>query len=422
MSNLLGAKGAIQSGVLYTDRRDLYLNANTVSELWGSAIPFTTFSRKLSKKKSADPDFKMFEHRAKWDDMKWQVPSGDSSGTALVAGNSAVTVDYDPATMNGIAPYKGLQVDVYSNSTGAPGTYKGQGVILSVTEADDSVSIKFVHVAAGSPAIAASDWFLVVGHASEEGSGSPEAWADELTTTWNSTGIFKTSVEITGTLYEAALKGGYVNEFARLQTEKRKEHALKLEKAFIFSRRKGGLAAPDHITGTKLSIRTTHGAYNILQDAGQTISTAIGTAATAWKNFSDDSMDIFKYSNDRSIKYVFAGDAYLGKIQELVGDSTTKFLKVHDKAFGFDARELETSYGIMRIIRSPLMTRTSGGIFSSKGIVVDPSSIHHVTYRKRKYQTAIHENDFDGQKDQYFADEGIAMTLPERSFVHDFSG
>jgi hypothetical protein len=43
-------------------------------------------------------------------------------------------------------------------------------------------------------------------------------------------------------------------------------------------------------------------------------------------------------------------------------------------------------------------------------VMLDKGTVNRVIYRNPAYQTAIQENDFDGQKDQFFSDEGIGVT------------
>jgi hypothetical protein len=424
MAPTIGVKDSFAGGslgTLYTDRRNFYLNPNMVTELWPSSIPFTTFSRKMSKKKTGDPDYKMFKHDSEWEDMKFVVKAGYTDTALPAAKSSLADVDVDIDGSTSIVPYVGLKVDIYDSTLA---TYKGQAIVKSVDTAADHIDI-VVTDRSGTPDVVAGDYMLVTGHASEEGSGSPEAWADDLETSWNSAGIFKTSVEVTGTLYEMALRG-YSKEFARLQVQKRHEHAIKEEKDYLFSRRIGGTAsAPDHAVGAngKL-IRTTHGAVPILKGESRnyTVDTSSPSEGSVWQQFVKTAKDsIFEYSNEKGIKYGFAGDGFLYEVDKMVDAKVTRFVKGKENRFGFDIRTLETPFGILKLVRSPLLTRTHGGIYTNECLIVDPETISHVTYRRSKYQSNIQANDIDGQKDQYFSDSGIAITQPKKSCMVKFA-
>ena len=426
MAPIVGVKDSFAGGslgTLYTDRRNFYLNPNQVTELWPSSIPFTTFSRKMSKKKTNDPDYKMFKHESEWEDMKFQVKTGYTPAALPAPKSSLADVNVDIDGSTSIVPYVGLKVDIYDDTLA---TYKGQAIVKAVDGSNDQIDI-VVTDRSGTPNVEADDYLLVVGHASEEGSGSPEAWADDLDTSWNSAGIFKTSVEVTGTLYEMALRG-YSKEFARLQVQKRHEHAIKEEKDYLFSRRIGGTAssaAPDHVTGAggKL-MRTTHGAVPILTGASRafTVDTSSPSEGSTWQQFVKTAKDsIFEYSNEKGIKYGFCGDGFLYEVDKMVDSKVTRFVKGKENRFGFDIRTLETPFGILKLVRSPLLTRTHGGIYTDQCLVVDPETISHVTYRRSKYQTNMQANDIDGQKDQYFSDSGIAITQPKKSCMVKFA-
>ena len=53
-------------GVLFSERRDFYLNPNQTKELWTDITPFTTMLLNRSTTNTSDPDYKMFEHRSGW--------------------------------------------------------------------------------------------------------------------------------------------------------------------------------------------------------------------------------------------------------------------------------------------------------------------------------------------------------------------
>ena len=54
----LGTGGA--SGVLYTDRRDFYIDPQVVKELWTDVAPFKTVISNKETRQTNDPVFKMF--------------------------------------------------------------------------------------------------------------------------------------------------------------------------------------------------------------------------------------------------------------------------------------------------------------------------------------------------------------------------
>ena len=411
-----GAKSALNSGVLYEDRRNLYLNPHITKELYPSVTPFTTLIQNMSMVKTPDPDYKMFEHEASWVDMRFlQAGSGNTDALAVSTESADITID-------GVVgqPYLGLKVDIYADSAGSPGTYKGQAVITTMTSSS-VVQVTPIYKLA-DPSFADNDIFVAVGHAAGEGTGAPEATSDELTIAWNSAEIMKTPVEITGTLHEMALRG-YSSELARLRDDKEKQHKILKEKSFLLGRRLGAdyTASTAHINGADgKKIRTTHGVVPFIYDESPSANKIAVTMSTyTYDSFIDDMQIQFLYSNDNAIKYAVTGDTALGywsKIESsgfLGNAGVTINISPEEERFGFNVRNLRTPSGLLRLTRSPLMSQGMQGVYSGYMVIVDPENVQHVTYRASRYETNIQANDLDGQKDQYFSDEGLGITLPK---------
>ena len=202
----MAAKNLAASGVLYTDRRDFYIDPQVVKELWTDVAPFTTVLSNKETRQTNDPVFKMFEHRNPW------VKQEFSSATD-VASQAADDTESDVMDVDGItglnsscdASWRGLIADVWNENKD---TKRGQVMVSSIT---DSNTIKFKVIGSAAIDVADNDVFVVVGNAQGEGTEAPEAWADELQVCWNSCQIFKTPLEITGTLLQASLEVNHLN-------------------------------------------------------------------------------------------------------------------------------------------------------------------------------------------------------------------
>jgi hypothetical protein len=408
---------ADNNGVLFTDRRNLYLDPNITHELYPSVTPFLTFiSRVQKRKKTKDPDFKMFEHRSKFYDMYCLINDGAISEN-LVVGTETGTIAID-GMIGGIQ--LGSLVDVWNN---AKTTYKGQAIVTTYTS---QTSIELTATYVSSAALADNDYLFIISDAQAEGSGAPTAFADELEIAWNSCGIMKTPVQITGTLLEMSLKG-YSKELARLRIEKEKEHKMKKEKAFLFSRRIGGLStAPAHtVDSSGNAIRTTHGIIPSIEGYNSGSNVIQRQMATFnYDAFVDDMVTMFADVNERSVKYGFAGAGYLSYLNKISQGGflrdTNIYLNPNTKMskYGFNIRELETPEGVLKLVPTRELTKTHGGLYTNTCVIIDPENVYHVTYRPSKYQTSIQDNDVDGIKDQYFSDEGCGVVLPETHFIH----
>ena len=240
------------AGILYTDRRDFYLTPNTVAELYKTVSPFTSVLGRFGTKRTYDPDFKLFEHRAGWLNMKCYV---DASSANIEEGK-AVSINLDNGA--GVRSYyftteteaEGTMLDIWDSTST---TYKATGYITAVTPsttAHDAVTFYPINVAeSGATDLADGDVAYITGNAREEGGKATHAWDSPMEVVWNSSAIMKTSLEITGTLLAMSQLRGGSNELGRFRDLKAKEHKIKQAKALYFSRRYGGTStAPGDTT------------------------------------------------------------------------------------------------------------------------------------------------------------------------------
>ena len=228
----MAAKNLAASGVLYTDRRDFYIDPQVVKELWTDVAPFTTVLSNKETRQTNDPVFKMFEHRNPWVKQSFHFGAAVTIGDPDTGATSAViAVD----TISGLeaaatASWQGLIVEAWNAAE------TSRLAVLLIIDADggSDVTCKALWTNDdGSYATSDGDICHVIGNAQGEGEESPEAWADELQVVWNSCQIFKTPLEITGTLLQASLRGES-SELARLRLQKNQEHKMQKEKAFLY--------------------------------------------------------------------------------------------------------------------------------------------------------------------------------------------
>jgi hypothetical protein len=417
------------SGVLYTDRRNFYIDPQTVHELWTDVAPFTTMISSMGSRSTNDPLFKMFEHRNPWVKQTWLCNGdtdnldSDNTTTTTVTVDGASNIEISDALV-------GIEAEVWTDGYGSK---KAVVVVDSVTSSTVIV-VKTLWTSTGSDiALADDDIFLVIGNAHGEGTDAPEAWADELQVVWNSTQIFKTPLQITGTLLQAALRGES-SELERLRLQKNQEHKIQKEKAFLFGTRVGGTNLGDNFNGTSADafadggatdadgnlIRTTYGIVKAIEDFGassgdyQNIFTV--DSAYAYGNFVDDMEKVFQYVPTSGVKRAFCGAGALGywskmsAASNMAGNSgwTVNLGDMKRDALGFNYRVLETPHGMLQLIPTPALR----GPYNKYMLCVDDSNLFHAQYRAPMYQTNIKtDNAFDAVKDQYFSDEGIGISL-----------
>ena len=326
------------SGVLYTDRRNFYVDPQVTKELWTDVAPFTTMISNQEQRKVPDPVFKMFEHRNPWVKQEFQA----AEGATLDNDDAGDSLEVDGASNLASSPdssWIGLVCEIWNSDKD---TNRGTAVITAIPEANH-ITVKAV---AGAISVSNNDYFMVVGNARGEGSSAPEAWADELQVVYNSTQIFKTPLQVTGTL-EAAVLRGESSELARLRRMKAQEHKMQKEKSFLFGERVGGTglqeasyAAGNNDTNNDETfadggrtdsdgnlVRTTYGIISALNKYGESTSTHDAQnvftvdSSYAYGDFVDDMEKVFQYIPEAGVKRAFCGAGALGYWSKMAGAS-----------------------------------------------------------------------------------------------------
>ena len=441
----MAAKDLSASGVLFTDRRNFYIDPQVVKELWTDVTPFTTVIANKETRTVPDPVFKMFEHKQPWIKQSFFAASNPAA-----PGANTETVDFDVSGIVGLpacdASWLGMEVECW-DSTEA--TNKGVAIVTTVTDSD---TIQVTPLNADLD-IESGDIFHVIGNAHGEGGYSPEAWADELKVVYNSCQIFKNPLEITGTLLQAALRGES-SELARLRMQKSQEHKIQKERAFLFGKRVGGTGLQESAysdgfndsnadetftdggingpaydgahTGNAGSgagkIRTTYGIVSAIESYGESTAThdnqnifTASEASYSYGAFVDDMEKVFQYVPTSGVKKAFVGAGALGYWSKMAGNSgfagnngwSVNLGDMKRDALGFNYRTLETPHGMLQMIPTPALR----GPYNKYMVVVDEDNLFHSQYRSPMYQTNIKtDNAYDGVKDQYMSDEGIGIT------------
>ena len=414
------------SGVLYTDRRDFYVSPNVVKELWTDVAPFTTVISNMETRQTPDPVFKMFEHRNPWV-KQYFLNNGDTDNLdSDTTTNTTVTVD-GASNINIDDSLVGTICEVWTTGYG---TKKAVVRVDSVTSSTVIV-VNTLWTSTGSDiALADDDIFEVIGNAQGEGTTAPEAWSDELSVVYNSCQIFKTPLQITGTLLQASLRGES-SELSRLRAQKNQEHKMQKEKAFLYGHRVGGtnLGGSDTFAdGGVLDadgnlVRTTYGIVKALEDFGassgddQSVFT-VSEASYTYNSFVDDMEKVFQYVPTSGVKRAFCGAGALSYWSKMAGTTgmggnsgwTINVGDMKRDSLGFNYKTLETPHGILQLIPTPALR----GAYNGYMLIVDEENLFHAQYRQPMYQTNIKsDNAFDAVKDQYFSDEGVGITLIE---------
>ena len=420
------------SGVLYTDRRNFYVDPGVTRELWTDVAPFTTVISNRETRSVPDPIFKMFEHRNPWVKQSFLNDGDTDNLNPDTTTNTTITVD-TPVNCNIDDSLIGAICEVW---TTGHGNKKAIVRVDSVTSSTIIVVNTLWTDTGSTLALVTNDIFEIIGNAQGEGTSSPEAWADELQVVWNSTQIFKTPLQITGTLLAASLRGEE-SELARLRAQKSQEHKMQKEKAFLFGTRVGGTNLGDNLSGSSDDafadggvldadgnlVRTTYGIVKAIEDFGtssgddQSIFT-VSEASYTYSSFVDDMEKVFQYVPEAGVKRAFCGAGALSYWSKMAGTTgmagnsgwTVNLSDMRRDSLGFNYKILETPHGILQLIPTPALR----GPYNGYMLAVSEENLFHAQYRAPMYQTNIKtDNALDAVKDQYFSDEGVGLQLME---------
>ena len=462
----MAAKDLSASGVLFTDRRNFYIDPQVTKELWTDVTPFTTVIANKETRTVPDPVFKMFEHRQPWVEQLLYTTDGVSTNAGALSASQGIDDGAGGGAYKGLpagasssttslTPLLGMVFEVWASADFAAksGVPKGTMMVSTIESVagDGTAEVKFKNIGNATITGANNDVYVAVGNAHGEGGYSPEAWSDELKIVYNSCQIFKNPLEITGTLLEASLRGES-SELARLRMQKSQEHKVHKERAFLFGRRYGGTGlgesayadgligadvdetfADGGVTGSAYDgahtgtagsgaglVRTTYGIvpaiikYGASSGDNQNYFTA-SEASYTYSNFVDDMEKVFQYVPTSGVKKAFCGAGALGYWSKMAGNSgfagnngwSVNLGDMKRDALGFNYRVLETPHGMLQLIPTPALR----GPWNKTMLIVDDDNLFHSQYRSPMYQTNIKtDNAYDGVKDQYFSDEGIGIT------------
>jgi len=446
----MAAKVLGTTGVLYNDRRRFYLAENEFAELYTSETPFLSGLMNMGSESVDDPDFKMFEYRAGWVEPKF-LANGSSNGNYAPGGDTISVATDGYAGVSAGDSIIGAVVDIYSNVSNYQ-TYKGTAVVTAYDSGTTNVTMKPLGKADSDVQkvsnIAPDDVFLVQTTAAGEGVTSPEAASDELEIVWNSTQIFRTPLELTGTLAAANLRGE--RERSRLRVNKGREHMMKLERAIFYGYRTGGIGGTANGAGSASdttfvshttdangkTIRTTMGVVPALLRYGRSSGDqqnlfSVNSSSYSYSNFVDDMNKIAQYNPSGGEFVAYCGDEMYGFWSKLLaGEGSLGFsaaqinVETRQTEFGLHVMRLFAPSGfVLNLVRAPVLR----GPNKKRMVVVNPDNVKLVSYRNDAgergenvsgsysaiaYRTNIKTDDgYDGIKDEYFSDCGVGIQL-----------
>ena len=255
------------------------------------------------------------------------------------------------------------------------------------------------NVGGTSSTITDNDDIAIIGHAAVEGSTSPTALAYDPTTDFNYTQIFKTPVQISGTLQNTYLRTGSKEQENVMKALKM--HMADIERSFFWGRRhiaNGSTNQPTSYTGGLTTMITS------VTDA----ASGFATANTITENEFDQLLveTIFAWGGKEKIAFIGARCA-------------SNFMKIAknrwqptqvEGSYGVNMSRYSTFAGDLLVYLHPMFRQIPG--MDDAMIILDLPFLKYKYMQNRDttLQRNIQPNDADYVKHMYLSECGLEMT------------
>lgn len=240
---------------------------------------------------------------------------------------------------------------------------------------------------------------FIAGFADQEGGNSPTAISFDPTTDFNYTQIFKTAVQVSGTLQNTYLRTG--DKEQEQLTKALKLHMADIERAMFFGKRheaNGSSASPTRYTGGLTSQIT-----NVVDGASYGASANVITEKEFDRLLIED---IFAYGNQE--KVAFCGARVISNLME-IGKNRWQPTQI-DNAYGVSLTRYTTYAGDLLVYMHPMFRQIPG--MDQEMVILDMAELKYRYMQGRDTQLIrdIQTPDFDGVKHMYMTECGLEMT------------
>jgi hypothetical protein len=378
MPAIAGLRGTGQFTVDFrpTNYRELF----TLLEPNGSA-PLNALLAMSSSEETDDPKFQHFR-----DELPGRTVQVNN-GAGYAAGATSIVVDAtDDVTF--IVPNTLLYVVRTGEVMRATAAPTG-GTTLTVSR----------NVGGTSLALLDNDVLVIAGYADAEGAGKPASVTFDATVDFNYTQIFKTGVNITGTMKQTYLRTG--DKESEMVTKALKLHMSDIERAMFFGRRAeegGSSATPRRYTGGLFSMIP-----NVIDAAS-----GFATANTITENEFDRVLieQIFAWGGKE--KAVFCGPRVISNLQK-IAKSRWQPTQV-EGSYGVSMTRYSTFAGDLMIHLHPMFRQIAG--LESAAVVVDLPYLKYRNMKSRDTQLKrdVQAPDTDGSEHYYMTECGLEMS------------
>ena len=432
------------------DLRRLYDFSDRVAELSPEESPFFVYLSKVAKAPTDDPVFRFLENRSKidWTSRNFYLDGNVNGASAVSAGTSySFTVDTGSASVDWLTKGMVFSVNTVDSTAGWAQTLVRVNSAVTDNGSDSSFTGQIVDVSntnvSGYNVLSDNDQCQVIGTAFAEGTGSPDAWSNDIEDDFGYTQIFKTAAEMSNTSIATRYRG-YANEWDRIWALKLREHKVDIERAMLFGQRArvSSIQYTEGIVGHILKNATVNtGDTALSYSSGAPYFRSVAESELTYDRLLSDLEVMFDPARGgANDKLVLAGLPVISFFNKLGSDSFLSASLAHNAsaalsgaatttnqsphrmniseragAFGHKVMTIDTIHGTMHLVKEPLFR----GISSDFMAMIDMSKVAYRPLvgngliRDTAILTNVQNADEDLRKDMILTESGLEITLPE---------
>jgi len=391
-----------------------------IVELWPSEVPFMTFLRKMRHEPTSDPNPKKLVHKSGWADRRFFAGGAhtwSSSANGATSANVAVQLSVDGSDNVGFL-IAGLVLRFKTS---------GGDTTAIISNVDSQQQVDLVSISSSPNAIADNDQVQVIGTAFARGADKATATYDTTTSQATFTEIFKTVVDVTGTLQATGTYG--VSEFERLMNDKSKEHGVDMERSMLFSQYDS--------TGTTVgsdTIYTTYGIIPFIEDNSSTSNIFSRTYASfTFDDYIDDQEEWFTKGGNQSTseKLSLCGSSALAFFSKIGSGKMWEAAQVNIESkmneYGVNVTSIRAPFGTEHLVHEPVLRGDStNSFYKDYKVGVDLNNVSYRPLVSNGINRDTHlvkdlQTTFDKVIHQYVTEAALHPVLEETHSLTKFS-
>lgn len=385
-----------------------------IFELWPDETPFLTICRKVKYDPTPDPNPKKIVHKSGWADRRFFAAAAGTWSTGTID-NLAVD-DGAGNNLGFLIKYLLLRIKTTGGDTTA--------IIDTV---DNQGQVDLTAVSSSPNNISDNDEIQIIGTAFPEGSDKATAVYDTTTTQQTRTQIFKTVVDVTGTLQATETYG--MSEYERLMNEKMREHKTDIERAMHFAE----FASSGTTIGTD-TVYTTQGIVPFIENNSSTSNVFTPSYGSyTFDDYVDDMEDWYTKGGNQSTseKLCLSGSGVISFYSKMgsgkLWANTDVNISHNESDFGVNVTSVTHPFGTEHIIHSPVLRGNSTNAFyKNYKVGVDLNNVSYRPLKGNSYDRDTHlARDLQTSEDrvihEYRTEVALQPVLEETHALFKFS-